>query len=303
MSKKSKMTDRWYFVPGFGVFSRRFLPDPAAEWKTNSFYINLRGSGADLSQTGFGFMKEAAHVVKETSPNFTNDANLCLNVFRTDDLNWLHSLQCSLFPPQRQAMHVDLPTPSKPTAINWFAETWNTNLTQHTVNKNAANGRTSCRRRGVVLDHGPDRLKSVGGGHGLTGKREVVDVMGRALTDKISNLKTMENQLLYDDNISISSMRLFLQEVEVRISKRNVQVNLFLQSDKSSLQSLENQPTSQKYLGDNAKKLQTCYWHVPHMFTPAVPKLFGCWAKFATLSVSAGRTALCIEKKQENPHT
>jgi len=33
------------------------------------------------------------------------------------------------------------------------------------------------------------------------------------------------------------------------------------------------------------------------LFTPAAPKFFGCWAKFAILSASAGRTNLCIEKK------
>jgi len=35
----------------------------------------------------------------------------------------------------------------------------------------------------------------------------------------------------------------------------------------------------------------------------AVPKLFGCWAKFATLSVSEGRTVLCIEKNKTKKHT
>jgi len=33
--------------------------------------------------------------------------------------------------------------------------------------------------------------------------------------------------------------------------------------------------------------------------TAAVPKLFGCWAKFAILLVSTGRTISCIEKKQK----
>ena len=37
----------------------------------------------------------------------------------------------------------------------------------------------------------------------------------------------------------------------------------------------------------------------PSLFTPAAPKRFGCWAKFAILSASAGRTNLCIEKKQK----
>ena len=36
---------------------------------------------------------------------------------------------------------------------------------------------------------------------------------------------------------------------------------------------------------------------------PAVPKLFGCWAKFAILSASAGRTILCIENKKIQTHT
>ena len=35
-----------------------------------------------------------------------------------------------------------------------------------------------------------------------------------------------------------------------------------------------------------------------HCFNAAVP-LFGCWAKFATLSVSAGRTILCIENTKQ----
>jgi len=35
-------------------------------------------------------------------------------------------------------------------------------------------------------------------------------------------------------------------------------------------------------------------------FRTAVPKRFGCWAKFATLSVSADRTVLCIKTKQKN---
>jgi len=35
-----------------------------------------------------------------------------------------------------------------------------------------------------------------------------------------------------------------------------------------------------------------------HCFTVAVPKLFGCWAKFAILSASAGQTILCIESKK-----
>ena len=39
------------------------------------------------------------------------------------------------------------------------------------------------------------------------------------------------------------------------------------------------------------------------LYSTAVPKLFGCWAKFATLSVSAGQTALCIEKNKTKIHT
>ena len=38
-------------------------------------------------------------------------------------------------------------------------------------------------------------------------------------------------------------------------------------------------------------------------FKTAVPKLFGCWAKFAILSTSVDRTILCIEnKKKYNTH-
>jgi len=33
-------------------------------------------------------------------------------------------------------------------------------------------------------------------------------------------------------------------------------------------------------------------------FKAAVAKLFGCWAKFAILSASVGRTILRIDKKQ-----
>jgi len=34
----------------------------------------------------------------------------------------------------------------------------------------------------------------------------------------------------------------------------------------------------------------------------AVPKLFGCWAKFVILSASAGQTTLCIEKNKKQQH-
>jgi len=38
-------------------------------------------------------------------------------------------------------------------------------------------------------------------------------------------------------------------------------------------------------------------------YRPTLPKLFGCWDKFAILSVSAGWTLLCIESKKYNMHS
>ena len=41
----------------------------------------------------------------------------------------------------------------------------------------------------------------------------------------------------------------------------------------------------------------------PQSIMPAVPKPFGCWAEFAILLASAGRTALRIEKTKKNNNT
>ena len=50
--------------------------------------------------------------------------------------------------------------------------------------------------------------------------------------------------------------------------------------------------------------LMTCTWCLDFelWFRSAVPKLFGCWAKFAILSAPAGRTIFCFEKKKYNTH-
>ena len=51
----------------------------------------------------------------------------------------------------------------------------------------------------------------------------------------------------------------------------------------------------------NSNKRVTLSFKLHGSNSAAVPKLFGCWAKFATL-VSAGQTALCIEKNKTKIH-
>ena len=51
------------------------------------------------------------------------------------------------------------------------------------------------------------------------------------------------------------------------------------------------------FLSCNLVLSVTTEWQHCPWASSAVPKLIGCWVKLANLSASAGRTILCIEKK------